>query len=145
MDEVLSSDLPKLMKMFPQGNPSLPEHLRNPFGDMITDSPVALSPSVNPLTWEAVERSRYKVEFDQLNPVDGKVSGTAIKPLLVKTGLPMAELGTIWSLSDLTKDGYLDLDEYSLCMHFIKLRNGGIPLPETLPPEMRPPTGKLRI
>jgi hypothetical protein len=33
MDDVLASDLPQLMKRFPQGNPSLPTHMRNPFAD----------------------------------------------------------------------------------------------------------------
>lgn len=146
MDDVLSNDLPKLMKLFPQGNPSLPEHMRNPFAEFVSDDGTPmLTPQENPFTWEAVERSRYRMEFEQMNPVDGKLSGAVVKPVLIETGLPVADLGSIWSLSDLTKDGYLDLNEYSLCMHFIKLRNAGVDLPKKLPPEMLPPKDKVQI
>ena len=49
MDDVLSVDLPRLMALFPQGNPQLPAHMRNPFGDEIAP---ALPP--DPWNWENV-------------------------------------------------------------------------------------------
>lgn len=139
MDSVLERDLPRLMAMFPQGNPLLPQHERNPFGDDVSVD----SSSNDPWDWTAVEVSRYAERFKSLEPVDGKVSGSSARPVLMESELPMQELGHIWSLSDLTKDGYLDQDEFSLAMHFVKLRKAGFDLPDKLPDSMKPPKGRV--
>lgn len=145
MDEVLSIDLPRLMQMFPQGNPSLPEHVRNPFADFAGSQP--LSPDTplmqHPWMWESVEKSRWTLGFQKLNPVDGRISGTAVKPVLVESGLPVAELGVIWGLADVTEDGYLDQDEFCIAMHLIRMRQQGLDLPGSLPDTMLPPKTKI--
>jgi EH domain-containing protein 3/EH domain-containing protein 1 len=160
LDEVLSVDLPRLMQMFPQGNPSLPDHLRNPFADFIATTPdgVAIDPVLaDPWSWESVERSRYIERFRELTPTDGKVSGAMAKPILMESELPVADLGQIWGmplltrqfdddtlgLADLTKDGYLDVDEFTLAMHLIKVRKAGVELPKMLPDTLIPPKGKV--
>ena len=148
MDEVLAIDLPKLMKTFPQGNPSLPEHQRNPFADIVTGSGIVGPSSIfdneaDPLSWDAVEKSRYAEQFDKLQQVDGKVSGTIARPYMMGSELPVNDLGHIWSLADLTKDGYLDVDEFALAMHLIKVRKSGLELPKTLPETLEPPKRKV--
>ena len=148
MDEVLSEDLPKLMRLFPQGNPTLPNHLRNPFADYISTVGAGVTESghdigPDPWLWDNVDRSRYMIQFQSLNPVDGKISGGAAKPALMETQLPVADLGTIWGLADLTKDGYLDSDEFCLAMHLVKLKQSGLELPKILPESLVPQKGKV--
>ena len=46
---------------------------------------------------------------------DGKVTGQAVKPVLQQTGLPTEVLSKIWKLSDIDKDGRLDLEEFMVC------------------------------
>jgi hypothetical protein len=43
---------------------------------------------------------------------EGKISGQAAKPVLQQTGLPTDVLSKIWKLSDIDKDGKLDLEEF---------------------------------
>lgn len=45
----------------------------------------------------------------------------------------MSDLRKIWQLSDITKDGMLTLEEFSIAMHLIVLRRNDIPVPEALP------------
>ncbi|KAI3654236.1 hypothetical protein MP228_000955 [Amoeboaphelidium protococcarum] len=61
----------------------------------------------------------------------------------MESQLPTADLGKIWALSDLTKDGYLDSDEFVLSQHLIRLRLAGIDLPDTLPQTLLPPKSKV--
>ena len=65
-----------MMHQFPQGNPTLPDHMRNPFGDVANGEALP-----DPWLWENVERSRYVMEFERLHPIDGKVSGATVKPV----------------------------------------------------------------
>ncbi len=50
-------------------------------------------------------RYKYDAIFDTLNPIDGKVSGSAAKGEMIKSKLPNNVLGKIWKLSDVDKDG----------------------------------------
>ena len=75
--------------------------------------------------------------------MDAKISGAIAKKVLMGSELPVAELAQIWNLADLTKDGYLDSDEFVLAMHLVKLRKSGIELPQTLPDTLKPPAGKF--
>lgn len=45
----------------------------------------------------------------------------------------MPDLRKIWQLSDITKDGMLTLEEFSIAMHLIVLRRNNIPVPDALP------------
>lgn len=137
MDEVLAVDLPKLMQKFPQGNPTLPDHMKNPFSEQMEQQ------GPDPWKWESVERSRYVLKFQDLKPVDGRLSGNIVKPVLMESGLPTSELGSIWALADLTKDGYLDVDEFSLALHLVKIRQAGEDLPKAIPETLLPPKSKV--
>jgi hypothetical protein len=138
MDEVLSVDLPRLMAAFPQGNPSLPESVRNPFADFLGPdvSPAESSRPPDYWTIDTMERQRLMTRFQSLNAVDSKVSGAIAKPMLMESGLPVADLGHIWALADRTSDGYLDADEFVVAMHLVKIRQMGVDLPDALPPSI---------
>ncbi|VDK41758.1 unnamed protein product [Gongylonema pulchrum] len=52
---------------------------------------------------DPVEQSKYESIFDGLAPVDGKVSGDRVRPVLLNSGLPSAALARIWELADMDK------------------------------------------
>ncbi|KAI8062536.1 P-loop containing nucleoside triphosphate hydrolase protein [Gongronella butleri] len=137
VDEALSTDLPRVMELFPQGNRELAEAERNPF-DM--DEPTGSNGHLPPSYWHysSIDTSTYSRQFQQLHPREGKVSGAAAKPVLQESGLPTEQLAKIWRLADWDADGYLDTDEFAVAMHLIKAAQSGTPLPEKLPSEMMP-------
>ena len=51
----------------------------------------------------------------------------------------------IRDLSDLNKDGNLDLDEFVIAMHLIDLAKSGQSIPITLPPELIPVSKKFSV
>lgn len=57
------------------------------------------------------------------------------------SGLSSGELFAIWNLSDIDKDGALDADEFSVCMHLIECKTkAGMRIPENLPQALVPPS-----
>lgn len=50
-----------------------------------------------------------------------------------KSRLSVPDLRKIWQLSDITKDGALSLEEFSIAMHLIVLRRNNVPVPDVLP------------
>lgn len=62
------------------------------------------------------------------------------KAEMVKSKLPNSVLGKIWKLSDIDKDGFLDMDEFALAMHLIQVKLEGHDLPIDLPDHLIPPS-----
>ncbi|CAH1121161.1 unnamed protein product [Ceutorhynchus assimilis] len=85
------------------------------------------------------EKDKYDKVFDQLNPVDGKVTGMAAKSEMVKSKLPNTVLSKVWKLADVDKDGMLDKEEFALAMHLINIKIDGNDLPAELPLHLVPP------
>lgn len=81
--------------------------------------------------------SMYKSQFDSVSR-DGLVSGAGAKSLLTATGLPTNKLRKIWELSDIDKDGQLDLQEFVIAMYLTERSKAGDDLPARLDPEMIP-------
>ena len=50
---------------------------------------------------------------------------TQLKGEMIKSKLPNNVLGKIWKLSDVDKDGLLDIDEFALAMHLINIKVDG--------------------
>lgn len=86
------------------------------------------------------DKPKYDEMFNNLNPIDGKVSGTSAKAEMVKSKLPNSVLGKIWKLADVDKDGQLDADEFALAMHLINVKLEGHDLPVQLPEHLVPPS-----
>eukprot|EP00753_Platysulcus_tardus_P010756 PLAT3024.1.p1 GENE.PLAT3024.1~~PLAT3024.1.p1 ORF type:complete len:655 (-),score=279.59 PLAT3024.1:103-2067(-) len=135
MDEVLLRDIPELLKLVPQARPDVDD------GDEEEKNPFGAEPSSRGLISEE-ERERYEAQFARLKPVDGRISGAAAKPVLVATGLGTAALRTVWKQSDIDKDGYLDIDEFTLAMTLIKLAKAADGVVPSLTEEMVPATKK---
>uniref|UniRef100_A0AC35UHQ2 RalBP1-associated Eps domain-containing protein 1 n=1 Tax=Rhabditophanes sp. KR3021 TaxID=114890 RepID=A0AC35UHQ2_9BILA len=73
--------------------------------------------------------------------LDGAVNGNDEKVMAFfeKSKLHPDDLSRIWLLSDVNEDGYLNVEEFSMAMHLIVLKvKGGVPIPLSLPQEVRP-------
>ena len=113
----------------------------------------------------ARERYKYDEQFDTLQPIDGKITGTLLLSLpfatpslssteappfagriakehMLKSKLPNSVLGKVWKLADVDKDGMLDADEFSLANYLINLKLEGHELPLELPKHLIPPSKK---
>ena len=66
----------------------------------------------------AAELAKYAQIFSGMQPVNGKLSGDKVRPVLLNSKLPMDVLGRVWDLSDVDKDGMLDGDEFALVSGF---------------------------
>eukprot|EP00002_Diphylleia_rotans_P035848 TRINITY_DN785_c0_g1_i3.p1 TRINITY_DN785_c0_g1~~TRINITY_DN785_c0_g1_i3.p1 ORF type:complete len:518 (+),score=132.96 TRINITY_DN785_c0_g1_i3:50-1603(+) len=134
MDEVLASDIPKLMKMLAPETKPVQDTL-NPFAD------------TNPMNWVVTEekKSQYDQKFRALGPSANKLSGAQARKVMVDSGLSNEVLRVIWTLADIDKDGSLDIWEFALAMHLIenKVADPEYKLPTTLPTEMVPPAKRL--
>eukprot|EP00123_Amoebidium_parasiticum_P018508 comp24228_c0_seq1/m.44660 comp24228_c0_seq1/g.44660 ORF comp24228_c0_seq1/g.44660 comp24228_c0_seq1/m.44660 type:complete len:742 (-) comp24228_c0_seq1:460-2685(-) len=86
------------------------------------------------------DKMQYDQLFNQLQPVNGMISGAVAKEQLMKTQLPVQQLAQIWELSDVTKDGKLDAEEFAVAMHLVKEARAGRPLPAKLPLDLIPPS-----
>ncbi|XP_050665728.1 ralBP1-associated Eps domain-containing protein 1 [Leptidea sinapis] len=75
----------------------------------------------------------YASQFAQLRPERGLLSGQTARMFFEKSRLSVPDLRKIWQLADITKDGMLTLEEFSIAMHLIILRRNNIPVPEMLP------------
>ncbi|KAI9474062.1 MAG: P-loop containing nucleoside triphosphate hydrolase protein [Benjaminiella poitrasii] len=140
VDEALSVDLPKIMSRFPTGNPELEKSQLNPF-DMPQANPEEVVNGQLPAAfWDYsnLDKNSYMPTFQSLHPRDGLVSGAAVKPILVQSGLPNDTLAQIWRLADWDNDGYMDADQFGIAMHLIKAVELGADLPATLPPSIMP-------
>jgi len=140
MDKInmcLHNEVPRLMKLLPNesaGTNSGDGY--NPFADNEDDEAV-LDPSKR---W--VVTSAQKAEFDNkffnLKLNKGKASGAQIRNIMMQSNLSKNTLGSIWNLSDIAKDGYLDHEEFALCMWLIDLVKEGNSLPTYLTVNMVP-------
>lgn len=92
-----------------------------------------------------VDRNRHEYDalFESLGPVNGKVSGAAVKQEMVKSKLQNSVLSKIWKLSDVDKDGFLDGDEFALAMHLIRVKLDGHDIPTDLPDHLVPPSKRV--
>lgn len=80
------------------------------------------------------QKEYYVKQFLSLesNP-QGKVSGSVAKNFFEKSQLTALDLSKIWHLSDVDKDGALNLEEFCIAMHLVCLRMKGVVLAATLP------------
>jgi hypothetical protein len=110
----------------------------NPFMDEPTPPPPA------PDAW--VVTAPMKADFDaafvaaggQLGG-GGRLQPAQVKDALLQSGLPRETLRSIWELSDMDKDGALDLDEWAVAKYLCGLALQGQSMPAALAPNMVPP------
>ncbi|XP_060737541.1 epidermal growth factor receptor substrate 15 isoform X2 [Tachysurus vachellii] len=90
-----------------------------------------------------------KAKYDELftktdSDLDGLVSGPEVRDIFLKTGLPSATLARIWELCDIGDIGKLTREQFALALYLINQKlSRGIDPPQTLSPEMIPPSDRL--
>ncbi|KAK3566323.1 hypothetical protein QTP86_032357 [Hemibagrus guttatus] len=90
-----------------------------------------------------------KAKYDELfaktdSDMDGLVSGPEVRDIFLKTGLPSATLARIWELCDIGDVGKLTREQFALALYLINQKlSRGIDPPQTLSPEMIPPSDRL--
>lgn len=146
VDELLFTDLPKLLQLIPE------EQARSGVQSACVPqvggapSPFAVlkvggvdEKSAFQSQWlVAPDSSEYENTFENLGPVNGKITGTQAKEVMIESHLPSNVLHSIWGLADTDNDGMLNLQEFALAMHFVKMKLNGLDLPSSLPPDMVP-------
>ncbi|KAK4298763.1 hypothetical protein Pmani_028917 [Petrolisthes manimaculis] len=152
VDRMLAEDIARLMAMIPVEEASNNKENNiirgGAFDGVMNDTTVfgfgrgegADAGAGDPDWIVAKDRFKYDQLFDNLNPVDGKITGTAAKHEMLKSKLPNSVLGKVWKMSDIDRDGMLDSDEFALAMHLINIKLDGNDLPAELPEHLVPPS-----
>uniref|UniRef100_A0A8C2G1R8 Epidermal growth factor receptor pathway substrate 15 n=1 Tax=Cyprinus carpio TaxID=7962 RepID=A0A8C2G1R8_CYPCA len=91
------------------------------------------------------EKAKYDDLFTKTDSdMDGLVSGAEVRDIFLKTGLPSATLARIWELCDIGDIGKLSRDQFALALYLINQKlSKGVDPPQTLSPEMIPPSDRL--
>lgn len=85
------------------------------------------------------QREYYLKQFRSIQPdMHGLVSGQVARVFFEKSRIPIEELRHIWQMCDVTRDGALNLAEFTSAMHLVVLRRNNIPVPASLPPCLMP-------
>ena len=92
----------------------------------------------------AVTKDEKKI-YDQLFKAwdgfnKGFIGGDVAIEVIGQSGLDKSDLEKIWTLSDPSNKGRLDMDEFAVAMHLIYRKLNGYPVPNRLPPELVPPS-----
>ncbi|CAF0914027.1 unnamed protein product [Adineta steineri] len=161
VDKMLAEDVPKLMNMIPQEEHAYLQLQTQTANTTTQGNTIFTDQQATPFEMGGVEginegfgendwivtRSRHEYDqiFTQLSPQNGKISGAAAKQEMIKSKLPNNVLGRIWKLSDVDKDGMLDIDEWALSQHLIKVKLDGHELPSALPEHLIPPSKRHLI
>lgn len=86
------------------------------------------------------QKEYYLKQFKTVqSDLKGLLSGTVARVFFEKSRIPVEELRHIWQLCDVTRDGALDVSEFTAAMHLVVLRRNNIPIPSTLPTCLQPP------
>lgn len=119
-----------------------PPHPSHPYSISSQQSSPAHPSSAFPPQWPITptDQAKYDSIFQSLNPVNGKLSGAHVRPVLMNSGLDAHALARIWELSDQDKDGNLDRIEMSVALHLVYRSLQSDPVPAQLPPNLIHPS-----
>ncbi|XP_050087506.1 uncharacterized protein LOC126572326 [Anopheles aquasalis] len=85
------------------------------------------------------QKDYYLKQFRTIQPdIHGLVTGPVARVFFEKSRIPIDELRHIWQMCDVTRDGALNLAEFTAAMHLVVLRRNNIPVPASLPPCLLP-------
>ncbi|XP_070562975.1 epidermal growth factor receptor substrate 15-like 1 [Ptychodera flava] len=98
-----------------------------------------------PGTWvvSAQEKANSDNIFKQLDSDnDGLVTGEEVRGTFMQYGIPQNILAHIWSLCDMKQQGKLNAEQFALALYLINQKAKGVDPPQTLAPEMIPPSSR---
>ncbi|KAF9143060.1 hypothetical protein BGX30_001435 [Mortierella sp. GBA39] len=105
--------------------------------------------SADSIPWEITpeEKAKFDRFFEQLDANgDGFIEGEEAGRFFMNSRLPESVLAQIWDLSDITKTGSLNKDEFAVAMLLINRKNASnAPIPKTLPLSFVPPSLRNRV
>mmetsp|Transcript_57308 Transcript_57308/g.161872 ORF Transcript_57308/g.161872 Transcript_57308/m.161872 type:complete len:560 (+) Transcript_57308:39-1718(+) len=145
LDSMLEKDVPKLLTLVPDEmmrvsntDMGMGSAEPSPFSGMKVGG--GNETTIYQQQWlTAPDPELIRQEFMAMGPgKNGTLSGQKAKDKMVESRLPSNVLHKIWNLADIDKDGLLNMYEYALAMHLIKMRLEGQDLPASLPPSMMP-------
>jgi EH domain-containing protein 1 len=143
MDHVLSVEIPTLMRRLP-GIEAL-KSTADVVDAKDASNPFAATGAMNSAhagkAWvvSGPQKAAYDNVFETLPTQGGKATGTSCRQTMINSGLDQAQLGSIWNLSDIDKDGCLDRDEFALCMFLMEEVAAGGSIHAQLPKNYIPP------
>ncbi|XP_019752144.1 epidermal growth factor receptor substrate 15 isoform X3 [Hippocampus comes] len=107
----------------------------------------APTPAAAPWVVSPADKAKYDELFSKTDgDMDGLVSGAEVRDIFLKTGLPSATLARIWELCDIGDIGKLTREQFALALHLINQKlTRGLEPPQSLSPEMIPPSDRLNI
>uniref|UniRef100_A0A3P8YBT9 Epidermal growth factor receptor pathway substrate 15 like 1 n=1 Tax=Esox lucius TaxID=8010 RepID=A0A3P8YBT9_ESOLU len=91
------------------------------------------------------DRGRYDDIFQKTDTdMDGLVTGGEVIEIFMQSSLPQTMLAQIWGLADTKQSGKLSREQFSLAMWLIQQKvTKGVDPPQTLTPEMIPPSERI--
>eukprot|EP01127_Copromyxa_protea_P005710 TRINITY_DN15575_c0_g1_i1.p1 TRINITY_DN15575_c0_g1~~TRINITY_DN15575_c0_g1_i1.p1 ORF type:complete len:531 (-),score=136.09 TRINITY_DN15575_c0_g1_i1:122-1678(-) len=129
IEDVMTKDLPKLMKLMAPAPTSAIAH--NPFAQ-------------EPWIISAQMKETYDAVFFGLNPKNGYLDGAAARDPLMATGVAIDDLRKIWDLCDFERDGNLDSDSFALALFLSEAAKQGKKPPPVLPISFVPPSKRRK-
>lgn len=137
--------VPTIPKQFSGSGTQSPLSRQSPF-------PSALSPQGTGMgAGDWLVTSQDKTQFDTIfSSIDrantGYIAGDLAVDFFSRARLPEDTLAQIWDLADINMDGQLNRDEFSVAMYLVRQQLSRVgPLPETLPPNLVPPSMRRRV
>lgn len=102
----------------------------------------------DPATYNWVVSTQDKMRYDSMFKTsdldnDGLVSGIEIKDVFLQSGIPNLCLAQIWGLCDTKQSGKLTSEQFALAMWMVDRKRNGIDPPNSLAPNMVPPSLRL--
>jgi hypothetical protein len=92
----------------------------------------------------AITKDEKKLYDDVFKSWDGFGRGFIAGPeaieIFSQSGLAKSDLERIWTLSDPSNRGKLNMDEFAVAMHLVYRKLNGYPVPNRLPAELIPPS-----
>ncbi|KZT54344.1 hypothetical protein CALCODRAFT_456827 [Calocera cornea HHB12733] len=98
-----------------------------------------------PTSWALTreEKKQYDSIFRAWDTSNtGFIDGSTALEVFGQSGLSRDELAQIWTLADADNRGKLSLGEFHVAMGLIYRRLNGAPVPQSLPPELVPPSSR---
>jgi len=157
LDRMLTEDMSRLLALLPTNTEPSNIALNGPIEATAADStPFDPVRSLQSDRWrlsdsdqwtvasDAEKLSKWQESFRSAAPVDGRLTGSQAKHVLLSSRLPNSALSKIWSLADADRDGQLNEEEFCLAMYLTEYKLGGNDLPSILPIHLIPPTQRDR-
>merc|ERR550532_359982 len=106
-------------------------------------APASAAPTPPPIEWAIPQQKRvqYMAQFQANDKAKtGFLAAVQARTILLQTGLAQQTLASVWNLSDIDKDGKLNVEEFILAMHLCDMGQKGEPFSEPLPISLVPPS-----